>query len=97
MSHQLSAIAGALGGPPSGHLIALHQLNEILLAADGARVGAIVPHVICALGEATLPPDGMGGESEVAVLCVRALTNIVDMDPSACRPRIKCTQHSCKV
>ena len=82
---QLSSIAGALSGPPSGHLVALHQLNEILVATDGARVGAILPYVVAALGEAA-PGDGdFGGESEIAVLCVRAITNIVDMDPQACR------------
>lgn len=84
MSQNLSAIASALGGPASGHLVALHQLNEVIIATDGARVGAIVPYILNALAEAG-PYEDFGGENEVAVLCVRAITNIVDMDPPACR------------
>ena len=84
ISSQLSNIAGALSGPPAGHLVALHQLNEVLVAADGGRVGGILPYVLAALAEARNDGDAFG-DSEIAVLCVRAVANIVDMDPQACR------------
>lgn len=75
-------VLGLRSGPTGGALLALHQLQELILRAsgDGSLAGVVPP-----LGELLASPDADASDPELPLLAVRSLVQIADVEPSALR------------
>lgn len=80
MSSSLSEVLAGLRAGPQAALLALHQLNELILRSSDGAMAAAVPHLATLLTS----PDTFS-EPEVPLMAVRALATIVDTEPSTVR------------
>ena len=77
----VSEVTEGLRGGGGGALLALHQLQDLILRTqDGGSLLSLIPYVAAVITS----PDGLS-DPEISLMAVQSLASIVDLEPSAVR------------